>query len=297
MNKNTKQQLNSPITVKNASVLFDFAIIIRLIFTFAVGILMLKITFPTLLFTIINYVISPISIVLAILLLLKKGLTFPDLKRIIIPKKCDFNSILATVLITIGMFFGLSKLNDLFVSFLENLGLKGGQAVSLPDKSFFGIFVCVIFICTLPAFFEELLFRGFITNGLKNAGEVFAIILTGILFSLSHMNPAQTIYQFIVGVLYSLIIIRGGNYLLTFCSHFLNNLLIVLNYYFWGFNPSGIYSVLLAVVGILSLVGGVILLIKNKKENAVSEKKISFIYGLPVGIIACVILWIIGLVG
>lgn len=295
MAKQSQEILKTPMSVKDSALLFDFSIIIRLILTFIIGFLTVKIAFPTLVLHVFNYIISPVSIVIAILLLLTKGKTFADLKKIIIPTRPDLNSVLATVLITIGMFFGLSKLNDLFISFLTNLGLHSGQEVSVPDKTFLGVTISLLFICTLPAFFEELLFRGFIVSGLKNAGEVFAIILTGVLFSLSHMNPAQTLYQLAVGVLYAMIAVRGGNYLLTFLSHLLNNILIILNYYFWGFAPTGIFAVLLTIIGLISLASGVILLIKNKKNTPVTESKTSFVYGAPIGIVACLILWIVGL--
>ncbi len=295
MAKKSQEILKTPMSVKDSALLFDFSIIIRLILTFIIGFLTVKIAFPTLVLHVFNYIISPVSIVIAILLLLTKGKTFSDLKKTIVPTRPDRNSVIATALITVGMFFGLSKLNDLFISFLSSVGLNTGSEVSVPDKTVWGITVSLLFICTLPAFFEELLFRGFIVNGLKNAGETFAIILTGVLFSLSHMNPAQTLYQLAVGVLYALIAVRGGNYLLTFLSHLLNNVLIILNYYFWGFTPSGFIAVWLTVVGLISLTIGVIMLIKNKKNTPITENKTSFVYGLPIGIIACLILWIVGL--
>jgi uncharacterized membrane protein YidH (DUF202 family) len=198
------------------------------------------------------------------------------------------------LVITFGMIFGLSELNNYFVTFLENLGFSLSE-VTLPEMTFLNVTLVIIFVCVLPAFFEEIAFRGIILGGLKNGGKIFAILVSGAIFSLFHMSPLQTVYQFIVGVLYALIVLNGGDYTLTFISHFINNLFIVLNYYFIGFYPTGIVKIILTIVGVISLALGVLLILKNDKKYEKTESIKNFISGVPIGVIVCVFIWIAGL--
>ena len=126
--------------------------------------------------------------------------------------------------------------------------------------------------------------------------EVFAIIMSGIMFSLFHMSAQQTIYQFIVGALYAFIVLRGGSWCLTAISHLANNLFIVLNYYFLSFYPTGAFKYSLIVLGLALLAFGVYLLLKNKKEIKILESKREAFLGVPIGFIACSLVWVFGLV-
>ena len=105
---------------------------------------------------------------------------------------------------------------NMFVSFTLS-------EIVLPEKSILNVVLVVLFVCITPAFFEEIAFRGIILGGLKNGGKIFAILVSGAVFSLFHMSPLQTVYQFIVVVLYAFIVLNGGDYSLTFISHFFNN--------------------------------------------------------------------------
>ncbi|MGN1052451.1 MAG: lysostaphin resistance A-like protein, partial [Candidatus Scatosoma sp.] len=80
----------------------------------------------------------------------------------------------------------------------------------------------------LPAFLEELFFRGILLDGMKNFGTVAAVFYGAALFSLYHQSPAQTVYQFICGACFALIALRSGSILPTMVSHFINNAAIVI---------------------------------------------------------------------
>ena len=76
---------------------------------------------------------------------------------------------------------------------------------------------------------------------------------------------------------------------------FIINLFIVLNYYYFGFYPDGIIKIILTVLGLISLAVGVLLIIKNAKKYEQTESKLDFIKSIPIGIIVCVFMWIMGL--
>ncbi|MBO5925994.1 MAG: hypothetical protein J6Q38_00325, partial [Clostridia bacterium] len=59
----------------------------------------------------------------------------------------------------------------------------------------------------------------------------------------------------------------------------------------------GALKIILTVLGIISLALGVFLLLKNQNKYEKTEKRRDFISGVPIGVIACVFVWIVGLVG
>lgn len=289
-----KGELKTKLTIKDSALAFDILVLLMLIFSLIYGTIFSKFNSESVVSKVFSYLCAPLSVVGLIVLLSfkKRGSILPCL----IPKKSDKYTVLAMFLITFGMMFGLSELNNIFVNFLKHLGFTLSE-MTLPDKSVLNVILVIIFVCVLPAFFEELAFRGIILSGLKNGGKAFAILVSGAVFSLFHMSPLQTVYQFIVGVLYALIVLNGGDYLLTFISHFINNLFIVINYYFIGFYPTGTVKVILTVIGLLALVLGLLILLKNSVKYEQLESKKNFIKGVPIGVIVCVFMWIMGLFG
>ncbi len=248
---------------------------------------------------IINYLISPIAMLLAIgFLRYKRSAPFMVLE---LNKKFRLIPFISSILIFIGITFSLSELNVYFVTALEGLGLTV-SAPTLPSKSVGNVIATIISVCIIPAFVEEYAFRGILVNSLKSTGNLFAIIASGLLFSLFHMSPAQTVYQFLVGALYAMIILYGGNILYAIAMHFVNNLYIVLNYYYFGIEIMGALKIILTIVGLVALVVGVLLLIKKgEKEIELSKefKKVNrseFMLGASLGILISAVTWIVTLV-
>lgn len=59
---------------------------------------------------------------------------------------------------------------------------------------------------------EEIVFRGALFGGLlKRMKPVFAILLSGACFALMHMNPEQTVFQFILGCISALFAYYSGS--------------------------------------------------------------------------------------
>lgn len=287
-----KSDTKTKLTIKDSSLSFDILVLLMLIFSLVYSAVFGSFDKESIISKVFSYLCAPLSVVGTIgLLSFKKR---QNILPCLMPKKSEISTVLAMLLITFGMMFGLSELNNYFVSFLESLGFTLSE-VTLPEKSFLNVFLVVIFVCVLPAFFEEIAFRGVILGGLKNGGKIFAILVSGAIFSLFHMSPVQTIYQFVVGVLYALIVLNGGDWTLTFISHFINNLFIVLNYYFIGFYPTGIVKIILTIVGIVSLSLGLLLILKKNYKYEQKENLTNFISGVPIGVIVCVFMWIAGL--
>ena len=101
--------------------------------------------------------------------------------------------------------------------------VEGGLAMD-----HFGHYIMlVIAVAVFPAIWEEVIFRGLILQGLMKYGAVVAVIVSSLLFSLIHLSPAQTVYQFIAGIIWALVYLRTKNLTYPIILHFINNFFIV----------------------------------------------------------------------
>lgn len=141
----------------------------------------------------------------------------------ILPKN-SFAIIFAGVACT----FALSFLNTIVVSmmgFSSPVEIFSYPAEYSSDVS---LILQLISIGLVPAFCEELLFRGVILSNLMPYGKASAVIISSVLFGLMHGNIYQFIYTTVAGL------IMGSVYVLTdslWCSiilHMINNSLSVL---------------------------------------------------------------------
>lgn len=303
MNNRDKQNLNI-ITAEDGGFAYSFSVIaillISIIYSTILSVVSVKdaTVLSSDIAIILNYILSPIAILLAIGILRYKSKKSHI--TLTLSKNFSLKPLIASLLIGFGLMFGLSKLNEYFVGFLNGLGLTISTP-TLPSSTPINVILVIISVCLLPSIFEEFLFRGLILKSLSKTGILFATLISGGLFSIFHMSPAQTLYQFVVGCLYSLIIIYGGNLLYTIVIHFINNLYIVLNYYYFHIVLDQTADIIMTVAGMLCLIIGVFILIKGRKEVSIPKdekkaNKINFSLGAVMGVIASLVIWIQGLI-
>lgn len=114
-----------------------------------------------------------------------------------------------------------------FVSGLEKAGytLAAGVTLNTAGKWVLAVFVMVL----LAPCVEELIFRGFLLSGLRaRFSPVTAALLSAAAFSLMHLNPEQTVYQFFLGLACALAVLRCGNVLAGVFMHASSNLFALL---------------------------------------------------------------------
>ena len=252
----------------------------------------------------INYLVSPIAIGICIATILSyKKLSFKS----IFPVKCHPKYYLIGLLLIYGLLFSLSWVNEVSVKFFGLFGYEPREAGSyLPNLSGGYSVLAILVIADLPAFCEELLFRGAILNCCENGmGSIRTVFVVGFCFSLFHGSPEQTVYQFIAGCAFAFLAVRSRSILPSVMMHFINNALIIIfaacNLY--GEDGNLIISsggnIALTVTSALALVGAVIWLILDKTPLKKCEKggvKLFFIFA-SVGIAALGLLWLLSLFG
>ncbi len=112
----------------------------------------------------------------------------------------------------------------------------------------------------LPAFCEELLFRGAIMENLLPFGRQNAIFASAFLFAIAHQNAAQMLYAFAAGILLGLIYERTGSIwncvLLHLVNNFMSVIILVLSAQFGQNAPIGYLFVegSIYLLGLLSIV-------------------------------------------
>lgn len=197
-------------------------------------------------------------------------------------------------IIALALQFGLFSLGTLNTYFLEFLGKFGYQdtPIQLPSLDGFGLIGVILVVAVLPAIFEELIFRGILLRGLQSFGTAGAVLLCGLLFSIYHQNPAQTLYQFCCGAAFALMAIRAGSVFPTIVSHFINNaLIVILTKYQINLLPNGLlFACIVCLIGSL---GYLIFAEKNNEKDAQDkQEKKSFFLFAAAGIVICVVSWI-----
>lgn len=190
-----------------------------------------------------------------------------------------------------GMLFGLGYLNELFTDLIK------AEGVSVPLDTPAQFVLTLVAVGILPGIMEEILFRGVILSGLSRIKTVYAVLLNGALFSLFHTNPAQTIYQFITGAVFALVVLRSGSIIPTIVMHLLNNLTVLFITYFAP--EANVYNLYTIISGVLVFAACFIYLVFfDRKEAPAKENsqglKYFFIYG-GIGIAVCSALWVVSL--
>ena len=84
--------------------------------------------------------------------------------------------------------------------------------------------VMLFFMAIVPAFCEETMFRGIVYGGYRKHGNKFAaVMLSGCLFGIMHMNLNQALYAFAIGVLLALLLEATNSIWPTILFHFIYN--------------------------------------------------------------------------
>ena len=164
--------------------------------------------------------------------------------------------------------------------------------------------IATVTLAILPSVVEELLFRGIILHALLPLGKWKAVLLSSAMFSLFHLSPAQTVYQFVLGVFMALVYLRTRNIFIPILLHFVNNFTtIVILFAGYGTDLAdnesfrlGAFTIIGAIV--LAITSTFVILnlvraIKNREGTLRERHKLKieegFLLGLGIGL--ALIIW------
>ena len=147
--------------------------------------------------------------------------------------------------------------NQLGYSFMSSIEAATGTSKTLSMFLYAGIFGPVI---------EEIIYRGFLMKSLQKYGKTFAILVSAAVFGLMHGNPLQSIFAFMVGLVFGYAALEYSIYF-SILLHVLNNLLFgdVLTKLIERLPVGGQNLVYIIVVGGLAAAGCVVAF-RHRKE-------------------------------
>ena len=116
--------------------------------------------------------------------------------------KLDYRDFILPVVAAIVLLFAMylpTLWYGLFTQYVLHISPTAGSIDLSTTSSVVMIVIASVFMAPV---FEESIYRGVLTNGLKkNGGAVKAVMLSALAFMLMHMSPIQVVFQFSLGVL------------------------------------------------------------------------------------------------
>lgn len=118
-----------------------------------------------------------------------------------------------------------SYISNFVITFIQNLSnttLTNPVQTMIEDSD---LWIDLLFLVILAPILEELFFRKLLCSKLLVLGEGYAILISSVIFGLSHGNFFQFAYTALVGAVLAFIYVKTGRLIYTIIYHALLNLL------------------------------------------------------------------------
>ncbi|MBE7030374.1 MAG: CPBP family intramembrane metalloprotease [Ruminococcaceae bacterium] len=135
-------------------------------------------------------------------------------------------------MLAIGVNLVCQYINLPILILLEKCGvdINAGMVGDMPEG--FEFVLAIFFICVVPAFFEELLFRGVaLSEYRKKLGNGAAILFTSLIFAWMHFDITSFVPQFFLGCIMAYTVIKTDALIWAVWLHMCNNLFSLLIQY------------------------------------------------------------------
>lgn len=190
--------------------------------------------------------------------------------KIVIKKKTTAKNYLSYILMGIGICLFHRVIFLLFpqiaISTYESMGSEGYLKVQYSFRNPF-IF---LYISIIGPIIEELFYRGKLLNEcLKKRKPEICVVLTSVLFGISHMNPVQFVNAFCLGLLCGFVYIKSEDIKAPIMIHLVNNLYssissLTIESYETA-SKSLVSMVSSIIIGLILLLLGIVICVKENK--------------------------------
>lgn len=186
--------------------------------------------------------------------------------------KTKFNPIvlISSVVFAVLCVFLFEPITSLILEGLEHIGFHVVGDLTYKMDTWWRVVLGIIAYALLPAFAEEIIFRGVVQNAYAGRCTAFCtIFMSTASFVVMHGSLQQFVYQIVLGVVLSVLAYYTGSLLYSIIFHFVNNLTVVVislvgtpKYMEEGFFYLGTaWGVILPIVFMFVGVGLIVLLI------------------------------------
>lgn len=209
-----------------SAVFFTFSMVVSMCYYATLG----TSTLPSFIDSIPDNIVSGLSNVAAIGIC---GTVFIKMSRqkasdVLLFEKISSRKLLAVVAIGFTVCMVSNLMTNLYLTTTYTLGLDLNFDIETPvSNSFIEILFYFLSTAIVPAFSEEILFRGAVLGTLRKYGDTFAVLVSSFLFGLFHGNFVQFPFAFVVGIACSWAVVYTNSMLPAIMIHAANNALSV----------------------------------------------------------------------
>lgn len=176
------------------------------------------------------------------------------------------------VVFSLGSGYLFSYVTLALVRILEGfVGRPSGNAVSAMESSLPPVVTILAFAVIAPVA-EEFIFRRLLLDRVRIFGDGAAILIGGAAFGLFHGNLNQTLYAFVLGAVFSAIVLLTNRLRYTIAIHMLINGISVLT----TLVESSLLDYLLACVILFSICFSVVLFLVRRKHYTLEPGPLPF---------------------
>lgn len=161
-------------------------------------------------------------------------------------------------------------------AFFKGIGIDYNVDYGDNPSGVFGFLLSFIATAIVPALVEEFACRGIVLGMLKKYGEVFAIIVSSIVFGVMHGNLDQMPFAIMVGLILGYIYVKSGSIWVSVAVHCANNAISVIFSYLENAvstNTQNLIYILYLAASMLAAILGVYILAKKHSAEIYSLEK------------------------
>ena len=151
-------------------------------------------------------------------------------KRYVLKEKNEGKSYLSTVVITFGS-IGIAMGWMIIAPLLAQISSFWAEQIEIYEQissitSNENIFLTLISVCFLVPIAEELVFRGLVLSEFRRVmPDWVGVIVTAVIFGIAHMNPIQSVYAAVCGIMFGLVYIWTESIYQSIFMHIIFNFL------------------------------------------------------------------------
>ncbi len=137
--------------------------------------------------------------------------------------------LISSIVLAVACVFLFEPLTSLIMEGLSHIGFYVEGDLTYVMDSWWRIILGIFAYAILPAFAEEMLFRGIVQNAYAGRCTAFCtIFMSTASFVIMHGSLQQFVYQIVLGVILSALAYYTGSLLYSIIFHFTNNLTVVI---------------------------------------------------------------------
>lgn len=193
---------------------------------------------------------------------------------VLVFEKVSFKKLSALVVAGFSVFMVSNLLTNLYLTNMYNLGIDLMLDIETPvSNSFLEMLVYFVSTAVVPAFSEEILFRGVILSHLRKHGDGLAVFVSALLFGLFHANFIQIPFAFIGGLALGFTVVYTNSMLPAILIHLFNNgYSVISDILYTNADAIGLSETILDIftyifVAAVSVVGLIAVIVLSRKDK------------------------------